>query len=59
MNLNDAGNVVVPAYLALREKGYGVYRARLPNESERWMADGPTGRWDGSVPTTRSRCSES
>lgn len=46
MDLRAAGNVVVPAYLALLAKGYVVRCERLsddPQISELWIADGPLG----------------
>jgi hypothetical protein len=40
--LRAAGNVVVPAILALREKGYQVSRAIVsPEEREFWYAEKP------------------
>jgi hypothetical protein len=45
VNLNAAGNVVVPAYLALAAKGYVVRCERSSNESEFWVAEGPLGRF--------------
>ena len=45
MNLNAAGNVVVPAYLALLAKGYVLRCERPSNESEFWVAEGPLGRF--------------
>ena len=51
MNLYAAGNVVVPAYLALRAKGY-VVRCERSNESENWIADGPLGRFGADDPIT-------
>ena len=45
MNLNAAGNVVVPAYLTLLAKGYVVRCERSSNESEFWVAEGPLGRF--------------
>ena len=50
MNLNAAGNVVVPAYLALRAKGYCVHRDQSSNQSEHWTAEGPLGRFGAEDP---------
>jgi hypothetical protein len=50
VNLNAAGNVVVPAYLALRAKGYVVRCERSSNESENWIAEGPLGRFGADDP---------
>lgn len=52
MNLNAAGNVVVPAYLALRAKGYVVRCERSPNQLENWIAEGPLGRFCADDPIT-------
>jgi hypothetical protein len=46
VNLGAAGNIVVPAYLALLAKGYVVRCERSSNDpevSEWWVADGPLG----------------
>ena len=45
MNLNAAGNVVVPAYLALLAKGFDVRCERSPDGSENWIAEGTKGRF--------------
>lgn len=45
MNLDAAGNVVVPAYLALLAKGYVVRCERSSDDFEFWVAEGPRGRF--------------
>lgn len=52
MNLTASGNVVVPAYLALRAKGYVVRCERTLNESENWIAEGALGRFSADDPIT-------
>jgi len=52
MNLTAAGNVIVPAYLALVAKGYVVRCERLTNEEELWVAEGPHGRFSAEDPIT-------
>lgn len=52
MNLHAAGNVVVPAYLALRAKGYAVRCERTSHDSENWIAEGPLGRFGADDPIT-------
>lgn len=52
MNLHAAGNVVVPAYLALLAKGYRVHCERRSDETENWIAEGPHGRFGADDPIT-------
>ena len=50
-NIANAGNVIVPAYLALRSKGYDVrWDRHVEEEQEAWYADGPLGRFTASDP---------
>ncbi|KMO29660.1 hypothetical protein VQ02_29335 [Methylobacterium variabile] len=45
MDLADAGNVTVPAYLAISRKGYAVHRSGrfmiAENGEHRFLAEGP------------------
>ena len=52
MNLHAAGNVVVPAYLALVSKGYAVRCERSADGAENWIAEGATGRFGADDPIT-------
>ena len=52
MNLSAAANVVVPAYLVLRTKGYVVHCERSSDDSENWIAEGPLGRFGADDPIT-------
>ena len=40
----SAGNVLIPAYLAILQKGYAVRREKvsIPAENELWYAEDPT-----------------
>ena len=51
MDLNSAGNVLIPAYLSLRAKGYSVTSERS-NGSEKWIAEGSLGRFVADCPIT-------
>ena len=39
MQITAAANVEIPAYLALKEKGYKVYWKRMDKETEYWYAE--------------------
>ena len=46
LHIAMAGNVFVPAYLVLRDKGYTVTREESAEGEEVWLADGPLGKFD-------------
>jgi hypothetical protein len=49
LNIATAGNVVVPAFLALIKKGYTV-TFKKDGDVELWTAEGPLGRFIGEDP---------
>jgi hypothetical protein len=51
VNLSAAGNIVVPAYLALLAKGY-VVSCQRADHSEMWIAEGANGRFTADNPIT-------
>lgn len=52
INLDAAGNVVVPAYLTLLAKGFTVNCERYSDGSERWTAQGTLGQFGADDPIT-------
>ena len=52
--LADAGNTMIPAFLALEAKGYRVWwqRDQVSPKDETWFADGPLGRFSGDGPVS-------
>ena len=45
LTLATAGNVLAPAYLVLRAKGYDISREQSARGDEHWIATGPLGRF--------------
>jgi hypothetical protein len=52
VNISAAGNVVVPAYLVLKAKGYHVSCSRSTDDTEWWTAEGRLGTFQGNDPIT-------
>lgn len=50
LRIATAGNVLVPSYLALGQKGYRIWREASASEAEWWVAEGPLGRFSAEDP---------
>jgi hypothetical protein len=52
--ISNAGNTLIPAYLALKSKGYHVSwkRGDSAPDDETWFAEGPLGRFTAEDPVT-------
>jgi hypothetical protein len=50
VKLHAAGNVEIPAYLTLVEKGYIVTCEWRSDTSDYWLADGPLGQFGAEDP---------